>query len=139
MIYFTVYGEPKGKGRPRFTKNGHTYTPDSTVKYEKSVKKKYKEQCHERYDKGVGLKMVVCAYYKIQKNISKKERADKLSGRIRPTKKPDADNILKIIADSLNGLAYHDDAQIVYAKVEKYYSDEPRVSVRIEELQEEQT
>lgn len=83
--------------------------------------------------------MVVCAYYKIQKNISKKERADKLSGRIRPTKKPDADNILKIIADSLNGLAYHDDAQIVYAKVEKYYSDEPRVSVRIEELQEEQT
>ena len=32
---FTVYGEPKGKGRPRFnTKTGHAITPKDTVNYE---------------------------------------------------------------------------------------------------------
>ena len=31
-------------------------------------------------------------------------------GEMLPTKKPDVDNIIKIILDSLNGLAYKDDA-----------------------------
>lgn len=36
---FTVYGEPKGKGRPRFnTKTGHAITPKDTVSYENLVK-----------------------------------------------------------------------------------------------------
>lgn len=38
-----------------------------------------------------------------------------LAGEIRPTKKPDMDNVVKIIADSLNNLAYYDDTQIVEA------------------------
>lgn len=35
-----------------------------------------------------------------------------LKGRLSPTKKPDADNIIKIILDALNCVAYRDDAQI---------------------------
>ena len=38
MITFIVYGEPKGKGRPRFTKNGRAYTPVTTQEYENAVK-----------------------------------------------------------------------------------------------------
>ena len=49
----------------------------------------------------------------------------------RPTKKPDLDNIIKAIADSLNGIAYKDDAQIVELKSKKFYSDTPRVEVTI--------
>ena len=52
---------------------------------------------------------------------------------LRPTLKPDYDNIAKIIADSLNGIAYRDDAQIVDGYVRKFYSDKPRVVVTIQE------
>lgn len=54
---------------------------------------------------------------------------------IRPTKKPDMDNIIKIIADALNGIAYYDDSQIVDTAVRKFYSDEPRVVVKISEVE----
>ena len=36
-IEFTVPGIPVGKGRPRFMKNGHTYTPQKTRDYEDKV------------------------------------------------------------------------------------------------------
>jgi len=56
-----------------------------------------------------------------------------ITGVIRPTKKPDWDNIGKVIADSLNQIAYRDDAQIVSATVEKLYSLTPQVEVTIQE------
>jgi Holliday junction resolvase RusA-like endonuclease len=52
-------------------------------------------------------------------------------GKIRPAKKPDADNIMKAIADALNGIAYKDDSQIVNVTITKWYSDTPRVEVAI--------
>ena len=52
-------------------------------------------------------------------------------GKIRPTKKPDADNIMKAVADALNGIAYKDDSQIVNVTIAKWYSDTPRVEVAI--------
>ena len=57
------------------------------------------------------------------------------AGEIRPIKRPDWDNIGKLITDALiNNLAYHDDSQIVSCTVEKYYSEQPRVEVEIEEI-----
>ena len=61
-------------------------------------------------------------------------------GEMLPTKKPDVDNIIKIILDSLNGLAYKDDAQIVARTCQKLYvndDNEPRVEVKIEKIVEE--
>lgn len=46
-----------------------------------------------------------------------------LSGQLYPTKKPDWDNVGKIICDALNGIAYRDDAQIVFAAVSKSYTE----------------
>lgn len=51
-----------------------------------------------------------------------------------PTKKPDSDNIAKIICDSLNGIAYHDDSQIVELYICKSYSENPKVIVTIAEF-----
>ena len=55
-------------------------------------------------------------------------------GLILPTKKPDADNIAKAILDALNGLAFYDDAQVVYLQVSKRYSNEPRAVVFIDDV-----
>lgn len=67
----------------------------------------------------------------IPKSTPKKKKAMMLDGKIQPTKKPDLDNIAKIISDALNGIAYNDDKQIVHLKVTKKYNKTPHVKVNI--------
>ena len=140
MRSFTIEGEPQGKGRPRFSVvNGHvqTRTPDSTVIYENLVKLSYRYACKEpMYDKDTPLVVQIAAFYGIPKSASKKKRHEMQFEMIRPTKKPDIDNLCKVVMDSLNKIAYHDDAQVVQTTVSKYYSDYPRVSVKIYTLEE---
>lgn len=80
------------------------------------------------------LGVEITAYYEIPKSASKKKAAQMLAGSIRPTKKPDFDNIGKIICDSLNTIAYHDDSAIVEAQVHKFYDETPRVEVILKAL-----
>jgi len=127
-VKFTIPGEPVGKGRPRVTKKG-TFTPEKTVNYENLVKITYPGKMLEGE-----LEIVVKAFYSIPKSASKKKTEQMLNGQIRPTKKPDCDNVLKIITDALNKIAYNDDNQIVRAVVEKYYSPYPRVEVELREV-----
>jgi len=137
-IKFTVFGNPRGKGRPRVvSRNGFAkaYTPQDTASYENLVRVEYELQTERyRFDDNSFLGMRIDAYYSIPKSVSKKRRAMMLNGDIRPVKKPDSDNVIKIIADSLNQISYKDDTQIVDCRCCKYYSDEPRVEVTIKEL-----
>ena len=57
-----------------------------------------------------------------------------LNNEIYPTTKPDTDNIAKSILDSLNGIAYLDDKQVVDLRVRKQYAEVPGVSVWISEV-----
>lgn len=133
-LEFTVYGEPTAKARPRVTRSGVAYTPKKTVEYENLVKLEYQRQCKGAFfDRYVPIDIRIIAYFGIPSNASKKKRQEMLDGYIRPCKKPDADNVLKSIADSLNGVAYHDDSQIVDCQVRKFYSDRPRVVVKIKD------
>jgi Holliday junction resolvase RusA-like endonuclease len=50
---------------------------------------------------------------------------------LRPISKPDSDNILKILFDSIKDFLIYDDAQIVSEITEKYYSTKPRMEVEI--------
>lgn len=136
-VKFTILGEPKGKGRPRFCRNtGHAITPKDTVNYETLVHMEYVAQCEEfRFPDDAMLDMRIKAYYSIPKSKSKKQRAAMLSGKIRPTKKPDMDNVVKIIADALNQVAYRDDTQIVDCQCRKFYSENPRVEVTIKTVE----
>ncbi|MHB9950763.1 hypothetical protein CF055_17270 [Clostridium botulinum] len=128
-----IDGKPMGKQRPRFnTKTGNTYTPDKTVNYENWVKLCCKQQCEGEKLTGQ-IVASINAYYTIPKSTSKKNKKDMLAGIIRPTIKPDVDNIAKVILDSLNGLAYKDDKQIVFCTISKWYGEDPRVEVILEE------
>lgn len=136
-IKFTVLGEPQGKGRPRFggkTKEGRpiTRTPDETILYENLIVTEYRRQTKSaRFPDSDPLDMRVLAYYSIPASASKKKQQQMEAGIIRPTKKPDWDNIGKVVADSLNKIAYKDDAQVVDAQVRKFYSTKPRIEVII--------
>ena len=135
MIKFTVSGKPQGKARPRFRRCGNfvsTYNPKSTSDYEELVKLSVLEQCKEELDKeyqGI-VKVFIKAYFKPNKSISRKQYNYLIGTEY--LKKPDSDNIAKIICDSLNGLAYKDDSQVAYLEIEKYYAEEERVEVIIE-------
>jgi Holliday junction resolvase RusA-like endonuclease len=141
MIRFTIPGEPQGKGRPRVVRRGKyitTYTPQETVVYENLVRIEYQRQCGNfRFGDDEQLCMTVNAYYAIPKSVSKAKKQDMLNGKTLPTKKPDVDNVLKVIADSLNQIAYRDDAQIVRAIINKRYALTPCVCVEIETTNEQ--
>ena len=134
MVSFTIPGAPVGKGRPRATRTGHVYTPDTTVTYENLVKLMWQDTGAKPFDADRQLAVKINAVYSIPKSVSNKRRAAMMEGTIRPTKKPDIDNVVKIICDALNGLAYHDDSQIVYLAVEKWYGAIPCVKVEVDEL-----
>ena len=132
-VSFTVPGDPKGKGRPRVLRSGITYTPAGTAAYENYVRICFQDQCGNAHLEGA-LMADVHVYMSIPKSVSQKKRAMMLAGEIRPEKKPDNDNIEKIIFDSLNKIAYHDDASIVDNRTRKWYSEQPRVEVTLEEI-----
>lgn len=129
MIQFTIPGQPTGKARPRVTKWG-THNTVKTVLYENLVKTLCPRQKIEGY-----IFADIVAYYQVPKGASKVKQAKMMDGTIRPTTKPDIDNICKIIFDALNGIAYDDDSQIVLLTAEKKYG-EPRVEVTLEEVTE---
>lgn len=131
-ISFTVLGPPTAKGRPRMTKKGHTYTPQKTVEYENLVRLEYRRQCGDfKFDQDDPLDVRILAYYPIPKSVSKKKHQMMVRHQIRPMKRPDTDNVCKSILDSLNEVAYHDDAQVVDCQVRKFYGEDPRVVVGI--------
>ena len=132
-VEFTIDGEPVGKARPRMnTRTGKAYTPDKTRMYEDYIKLLYRSQI-KHYFEGY-VKLTIKAFYGVAKNDSKKKKEDKLSNILRPSKKPDIDNVVKLIADGLNGIAYKDDTQIIEIYATKFYSDKPRVEVIIEDI-----
>ena len=140
MIKFTYHGEAVGKGRPRVARRGnyvHTYTPEKTRVFEEAIKFEFMAQNCEPlpvYARDISLKATVTIGCSIPKSYSKKKYALCRDRVLTPNKKPDIDNILKAIFDSLNGICFADDSQIVQVYAEKLYSEEPFVEVEIDEL-----
>lgn len=145
-VTFTVPGQPRGKQRPRLARGGNTYTPRETVAYEKEVRGEYLQRLAKLQEDDPDREMftrwytgpvavTITAYYDIPKSVSKKVRHEIEAGRQLPLKKPDTDNIAKIIIDALNGVAYKDDKQVVILEVEKAYGlpDMPHVEVTLTE------
>lgn len=126
MIQFAVYGKPQGKARPRFTRNGHAYTPPNTVDYEKQIKQAYISAGGQLISDTAPILICITAEFK-------KAKSNKMQT---PTLKPDTDNIAKIVCDALNGIAYHDDKQITSLTVDKVWADDniDKVVIEIAEL-----
>lgn len=133
-VSFTVYGQPKGKGRPRFSKFGHVYTPQKTADYENNV----------QLSAGIAMRGIslftdpieveINAYFDIPQSYSKKKKQMALSGELLPSKKPDIDNIQKAILDGCNKIVWSDDAIICKIIMTKEYSEKPRIEVKVRSM-----
>ena len=134
---FTIPGKPRGKQRPRICRinsRNVTYTPRQTTEYEKLVRASYTGVSKMFFDKNIPLEISIIALFSVPQSISKRLKNSMLKGDILPTKKPDSDNIIKIILDALNGVCYHDDSQICKIYFEKKYSEIPKVEITIKEI-----
>ena len=144
MIEFTIPGEPRGKSRPRVVRLKNrastSYTPDKTVAYEELARQRFRQQWPSvelPFPDKTPVCVTITACFGIPKSASRKTRAAMLSGQNYPTKKPDVDNVIKIVLDALNGFAWHDDAQVVLLQVTKEYTEhEPFVRVQVTEYQD---
>lgn len=131
---FEVIGDIKGKARPRVnTYTCKAYTPENTKDYEMLIKQYFKIK-YPRYvplENRVFVKII--AQFKIPKTATKKDKELIKQGKLSPTKKPDIDNIVKIILDALNKMAFKDDNQITKIEIEKIYGEEEKIYVSINE------
>ena len=132
-IKFEIPGKIMGKQRHRSTRNGKMYTPSQTVNYEDFVRYIY-YSLKDRPWFTEQTKITIETYQKIPSGTSKIKTKKMLKKTIRPAKKPDSDNVLKIIMDGLKGVAYPDDNIIVEAFVRKFYGLSEKAIVILEKV-----
>lgn len=127
-VKFKVPGNPKGKQRPRICRINErsvAYAPKQTIEYEKLIRASYAAASNVFFEKNTPLEMSIVAFFNTPSC---------------PTdgwylKRPDSDNIIKIIMDALNGVCYHGDNQICRIYFEKKYADIPETKITIKEIE----
>lgn len=132
---FEILEKPIGKERPRINRyTGKIYTPTKTSSFEEKVQWYFTRKYNIATEPSIRpFKAKITAVFRSPEKLSKKKK-EELLHNIDYTKKPDADNIAKIILDSLNGLVYKDDSQVSVLLVLKNYGEKDKVIVELEEI-----
>jgi len=129
--------KPPTKHRPRFGK-GHAYKTDANRDWENKIAHIWREKYGQCKLDGY-LYLAVYVYFPVNKRDALKTKENKLLNKLRPNKKPDADNTLKLVADALNGVAYTDDQQITTMYCTKRYDKQSRLEIFIAEDKNEKS
>ena len=116
VLSFTVEGKPQGKQRARRGRGGRWYTPRETVVYENTISAAASAAMGAA---GIGFRysgpvtVTVSCYFP-------------------DARRRDADNVLKCVADALNGFVYVDDSQATTMTVTKAIDRErPRTEIEV--------
>lgn len=157
-VLVVLEGDPRGKGRPRFSTYGgfvKVYTDAATMEYEELIQievlrligqqalidrtrkikrasfiQAYKDFGGEPLFKGpVRVEMEI--RHPIRASWTKAKKAAALAGHIAPTLKPDPDNVAKIWFDAFNDCMWKDDTQVIRFSVDRSFSEDPSVLVRV--------
>ena len=141
LMEIVVYGEPVPQGRPKFVRIGnhvHTYDPEKSRSYKQLVRfwvtqHLKKIEGFKPYENALCVDLTF--FLGIPTSWTKKRKLEASQGQIRPTKKPDTDNLVKCVTDSCNGLLWVDDSIITDLTARKLYTSElARVVIKITEV-----
>jgi Holliday junction resolvase RusA-like endonuclease len=138
ILAFSIPGEPGHSARMRAAViHGHArvYQPKQNVISTKIIQDYAMQAMNGARPLEGPIAIEIRAYYLYPASWSGKQR--ERSGGWK-TSRPDCDNIIKIIKDSLNAICWRDDAQVVCEWIEKRYSETARTEIRIELLTVEQ-
>lgn len=157
-VLVVVEGDPRGKGRPRFSTHGgfvKVYTDAATAEYEELIQvevlrliggqalidrtRQIKRRSFIEAFKDFGgqplftgpVRVEMEIYHPIRASWTKSKKAAALAGHIAPTLKPDPDNVAKIWFDAFNDCMWKDDTQVIRFSVERSFSEDPSVLVRV--------
>lgn len=133
----TIIGPPVGKARPRVVRHPgqpvRAITPVKTILAEQEVRRAWEQAGEPRLPDGpVVLRMLLVVerpggHYKRTGGLS----AEGLRHPLPDRKKPDVDNALKLVMDSLNGRAWTDDVRVVHAEVRRVWGDQAKTVVDV--------
>lgn len=131
MVQFEIKVKPMGS--VRMTQKGKWKDPAAQryLDYKKMLG--YEARKHIKTPLEQPIIVTVDFYYQIPASFTKAKKRLIQEGRLRPVVKPDIDNAAKGIMDSLNKIAYLDDNQVVGLHTNKYYAEEARIVIQIEE------
>ena len=132
-VQFTIEAVPV-KERARLGKNRNLYSTSRTKADEDRIGWAAKAAMGTRPPFTGPIELEILAYLPVPHSWGKARRAAALTGRIRPTRTPDWDNIGKSISDALNKIVFHDDRQVVTAHVWKYYGESACTLVTVKPL-----
>lgn len=132
MTKIIIPVKPVPKGRPRFTRSGHTYTPKATRQYEKAVAQYTKMVIKNPLQGALWMDIVINKKPPQSWSNTKKQKA--IDGLIKPIVKPDIDNYVKSIKDGMEGVAFKNDSQVVQIHARKRYAEEDSAVVRLNVL-----
>ena len=116
-MLFTVVGEPMSKARARVTRQGNSYTPKTTVEAERRVRECFEATVCEPFSNAVGVELAFFQGTRARRDI---------------------DNMVKLILDAMNGVAWADDVQVNVVLARRVYTvkDRARSVIRIFETNE---
>lgn len=109
-----------GLQRHQTTRGGHAYDTRRNREDKQDIAVRYRIACGkatrmrpELAPRGVPVAVDVTIARALPRSVPSRVAVEP------DTHKPDADNVLKLVLDALNGVAYEDDAQVVQACVRK--------------------
>ncbi|MGE7940640.1 RusA family crossover junction endodeoxyribonuclease [Lysinibacillus xylanilyticus] len=130
VLKIEIPGDVQAQQRPRVTRNG-TFDPKESKDYKSFVRLVASQVAPDTLITEEII-LSIDVYRKIPKSFSKKKHQQAVEGALRPTTKPDIDNLAKGIKDGLSKVIWHDDSQVTELVARKWYSDNPRAEVTIE-------
>jgi Holliday junction resolvase RusA-like endonuclease len=144
LVTIELAGKPRGKGRPRsrIMRKGkgpgastfiHTYTPPETQSYEAALRYAAQEAMAGRPLLEGAVVLTLEAWMPIPASWSGKRRRMAQLSLLRPTTRPDFDNLNKTL-DALNKVVWRDDAQVVSWSGFKRYDSRPRLVITARQL-----
>jgi Holliday junction resolvase RusA-like endonuclease len=120
-----VHGIPKAQPRPRMTRTGHTYNPDTAKAWKEAIQAVFLPIRKEPIDDAVYI--IVYFYMPRPKGMKKQDATAP------HTKKPDIDNLLKAVMDALTDIKiWRDDSLVYFIQAHKWYAgDMPGAHISI--------
>lgn len=134
LLYFLVEGEPVPQGSKRaFARNGRVYMNEDAGIRHASWRREVSAAAHEAAaEAGLGAPVSSPVYVRLtfylrrgagHYGTGRNERSLRPSAPAYPAKVPDVDKLARAVLDSLTGIAWVDDAQVVSLSAHKRFVD----------------
>lgn len=135
-VDLTVAGEPRGKARPRFVRaTGRAYTDKPTTDAEERIRLAWLAAGGVSLPDGPLVLHLIAVMERPAAHWKKSGELSAAGERSKwPTKKPDLDNLEKLVGDALQGHAMRDDSAIVHNVSWKRWTnaqEEPHLRIRL--------